>query len=819
MRYKIIFILFFLLSVASVFAQGQKVRIYGYVIDENNRGIEDAGVRFEGMNNGTSTNRNGYYDLYVNITDSVKIVYSHLGYETIRHTIFPGKQVVQITVALQALSRELKTVDVTVNRRSTSNMQTLEAEKYKLMPNASGSFESLLISFAGVTSNNELSSQYNVRGGNFDENIVYVNGTEIYRPLLIRAGQQEGLSFINPDMVGNVAFSSGGFNAEFGDKMSSVLDVKYKKPISFEASGAISLLGASAYLGTAGNRFTQMHGIRYKTSKYLLGTLDTKGSYKPDFIDYQTYLTYQISPRVEINFLGNFSRNNYTFIPDSQSTAFGTFNMAEKLNVYYEGQEKDLFQTAFGALSLLFRPKENLKLSITTSTFSTNENETYDITGNYVLGELKMGDTGETEEGEKLGVGTYHEHARNRLKATVANISHSGEYIRSGHTLKWGVNLQREIITDKINEWEWRDSAGYSMPYTDDKVVDLFYNMKSTQKLDSRRTSAYIQDTYRWDTEHALYALTGGLRASHWSYNREFLLSPRASVSILPHWDKDFSFRLATGVYYQSPFYKELRDTVSDALGNVTVHLNPNLKAQRSLHLVLGGDHYFRWLGRPFKFTTEAYLKLADRVTTYSVDNVRIRYSGQNDAKAYTAGVDFKLFGELVPGTDSWINFSLMRSREDVLNDFYTDKEGNKVYPGWISRPNEARYSLSMLLSDYLPNNPKYKLYLKTIFSDGLPVGPPRSPRYMADRFRLRDYKRVDIGASRVIVNGSDRIMNKRWMKNIASIWLNLEVFNLFDFKNENSIYWVSDIYGYQHGSPNYLTGRQFNLKLMVDIK
>ena len=493
--------------------------------------------------------------------------------------------------------------------------------------------------------------------------------------------------------------------------------------------------------------------------------------------------------------------------------------MAEKLNVYYEGQEKDLFQTAFGALSLLFRPKENLKLSITTSTFSTNENETYDITGNYVLGELKMGDTGETEEGEKLGVGTYHEHARNRLKATVANISHSGEYIRSGHTLKWGVNLQREIISDKINEWEWRDSAGYSMPYTDDKVVDLFYNMKSTQKLDSRRTSAYIQDTYRWDTEHALYALTGGLRASHWSYNREFLLSPRASVSILPHWDKDFNFRLATGLYYQSPFYKELRDTVSDALGNVTVHLNPNLKAQRSLHLVLGGDHYFRWLGRPFKFTTEAYLKLADRVTTYSVDNVRIRYSGQNDAKAYTAGVDFKLFGELVPGTDSWINFSLMRSREDVLNDFYTDKEGNKVYPGWISRPNEARYSLSMLLSDYLPNNPKYKLYLKTIFSDGLPVGPPRSPRYMADRFRLRDYKRVDIGASRVIVNGSDRIMNKRWMKNIASIWLNLEVFNLFDFKNENSIYWVSDIYGYQHGSPNYLTGRQFNLKLMVDIK
>ena len=819
MRYKILLILVTLLSAATLLAQGQKVRVYGYVIDENNRGIEEASVRFDGKSVGTSTNRNGYYDLNVNISDSVSIVFSHIGNETIRHTILPGKQVVQITVVLPFSSKELEAVSVTVNRRSTSNMETLESEKYRLMPNASGSFESLLISFAGVTSNNELSSQYNVRGGNFDENIVYVNGTEIYRPLLIRAGQQEGLSFINPDMVGNVAFSSGGFNAEYGDKMSSVLDVKYKKPTSFEASGMVSLLGASAYVGTAVNQFTQMHGIRYKTSKYLLGTLDTKGSYKPDFIDYQTYLTYQISPKVEINFLGNFSRNDYTFIPEDRETRFGTFNMAEKLNVYYEGREKDLFQTAFGALSLLFKAKENLKLGLTTTAFTTNENETYDITGQYVLGELKMGESGQTEEGEKLGVGTYHEHARNRLKATVANISHSGEYIKSGHTLKWGTNLQREIISDKINEWEWRDSAGYSLPYRDDNTVDLFYNMKSQQKLESWRTSAYIQDTYRWDTEGALYALTGGLRASHWTYNGEFLVSPRTSISVLPHWDKDFSFRLSTGVYYQSPFYKELRDTVSDAVGNVDVHLNPNLKAQRSLHVVLGGDHFFRMLGRPFKFTTEAYLKLADRVTTYSVDNVRIRYSGQNDAKAYTAGIDFKLFGELVPGTDSWINLSLMRSREDVLNDFFTGNDGKTVFPGWISRPNESRYSLSMLLSDYLPNNPKYKLYLKTIFSDGLPVGPPRSPRYMGDRFRLRDYKRVDIGASRVLVNGSDKIMSRKWMKNVTSIWLNLEVFNLFDFKNENSIYWVSDIYGYQHGSPNYLTGRQFNLKLMVDIK
>lgn len=818
MKLKLNLVLLCLLLVWTASGQKHTTRIYGYVVDENNRGVEHASVSLENTGIHTTTNSNGYYDLICAIKDSVKISFSHIGYEPIRHTIPQGKQVIQITVTLPLKTKELSAVNVTVNRRGTSNMETIAAEKYKMIPNASGSFESLLINFAGVSSNNELSSQYNVRGGSFDENIVYVNGTEIYRPLLIRAGQQEGLSFINPDMVGSVAFSSGGFNAEYGDKMASVLDVKYKTPTKFEASGMISLLGASAYAATTGKNFSQMHGIRYKTSKYLLGTLDTKGSYKPNFVDYQTLLNYKVSPKLEINFLGNFSRNDYTFIPEDRETRFGTFNMAEKLKVYYEGQEKDLFQTLFGAFSVNFKPKENLKLGLTASAFNSNENETFDITGEYVLGELKLGDSGEVEDGEQLGVGVYHEHARNRLKATVANFSHSGEWIKSGHSLKWGVNIQRELISDKIVEWEWRDSAGYSMPNKPNSL-ELFYNMKSNQQLQSWRSSAYLQDTYRLNTDAALFAITGGVRASYWDYNNEFLLSPRVSISALPHWDKDFSFRFSTGLYYQSPFYKELRDTISDALGNISIQLNPNLKSQRSVHFVLGGDHYFRLWGRPFKFTTETYLKLADRVTSYYVDNVRVRYSGKNDAVAYTAGLDFKLFGELVPGTDSWINLSLMRSREDIIDDFYTDKAGNKVFPGWISRPNEARYSMSMLLSDYLPNNPKYKMHLKAIYSDGLPVGPPRSPRYMGDRFRLRDYKRVDIGASRVLAGGSDKVMSSRWMKNFTNIWINFEVFNLFDFKNENSIYWVSDIYGNQHGSPNYLTGRQFNLKLMLDIK
>lgn len=562
-----------------------------------------------------------------------------------------------------------------------------------------------------------------------------------------------------------------------------------------------------------------MHGIRYKTNRYLLGTLDNKGSYQPNFIDYQTYLTFQLAPKWEVSFLGNFSRNDYLFIPKNRDTKFGTWNQAENLKIYFDGQEKDLFQTLFGSFALAFRPKENIKFGLTGSAFHTNENETFDITGEYVLQELKIGNTGEVEEGKKLGVGTYHQHGRNRLKASVANLSHSGEFAQSGHTVKWGAGIQQELIKDRLREWEWRDSAGYSMPYKPDNgQVDIYYNLTSMHKLQSWRANAYIQDTYRRDTDGALYSVTGGLRASYWSYNKELIVSPRASVSILPHWDKDFSFRLAAGVYYQAPFYKELRDTVSDADGNVFVTLNQNIKSQRSLHFVLGGDHYFRALGRPFKVTAEAYLKLADRVTTYYVDNVKIRYSGLNDAKAYTAGVDFKLFGELVPGTDSWLNVSLMQSKEDVIGDSYV-KDGKTIYPGWISRPNETRYSFSMLFSDYLPNNPNYQLYLKAIYSDGLPIGPPNSPRYMGDAFRLRSYKRIDIGASRVIVSGKDKILTLKWLQHVESMWINFEVFNLFDFKNENSIFWVSDISRYQHGVPNYLTGRQFNVKLMVEIK
>lgn len=805
-------------------AAQNKVRVYGYVIDSNNRGIELANV-YSGTA-GTSTNPNGYYELTLDVRDSAFVSYSMVGYYTVRLKISASQKIQQVSVVLYPSSNEIKGVDVLAQRRQTSSFDRIDPKNYKIIPNANGGIESLLMTFAGVNQNNEFSSQYNVRGGNYDENIVYVNGIEIYRPLLIRAGQQEGLSFVNPDMVKNLSFSSGGFEARYGDKMSSVLDIEYKKPDVAGASVSAGLLGASAYVATAGKRFTQMHGIRYKSSAYLLGSLDTKAEYNPDFIDYQTYLTYDLSPRYEMTFLGNFSQNNYRFTPISRSTSYGTYNTPREMNIAFEGWENDVFRTLFGAWGLNYKGGKNVKMNLTASVFNTNENETYDILGEYVLSEVKTDLNDPDKLGATLGIGKYQEHARNRLKATVVALSHNGEAQKVNHLLKWGANFQLEDIKDKISEWEWRDSAGYSLPYNN-RTTNLYYTLKSTSGLTSFRTTGYFQDTYKWTTAGGVWTATGGLRANYWTFNQELLVSPRMSMAWLPAWKKDFTFRLAAGVYYQSPFYKEIRDTLTDALGNVNVKLNNHIKAQRSWQLVLGGDHHFRAWGRPFKFTVEAYLKLADRVISYTVDNVRIRYSGENDAKAYTTGVDFKLFGELVPGNDSWINFSLMNSKEDIIGDAYTahtyDDEGNvltskTVYPGWISRPNEQRYSFSMFFQDYFPNNPKYKVHLKAIWADGLPFSAPRSVQYRS-AFRAPAYGRVDLGASRVFESGKDKLMNAAWLKHVENIGLNLEVFNLFDFRNVNSYYWVTDIYGYQNAVPNYLTGRQINLKVSVDFK
>ena len=820
MRTTLIYLLL-LLSLTSLSAQ--RVFVRGYVMDENKRAVEFAAVQIKGTTSGGITNDKGYFDISFTRTegmDSIEVLFSCIGYAPASRTIvLTDNQAYIVAMTLQTDVTALDEVVVKSLARQSGTMMTIDTDKLRLMPDASGgNIESLLTTFAGVSSNNEMSSQYSVRGGNYDENSVYVNGIEVYRPLLVRAGQQEGLSFINPDMVESVNFSAGGFDAKYGDKMASVLDVKYKKPKSFEANISASLQGASAFVGHSSKKFTQVHGIRFKTMKVLLGTLDTKGEYSPWYLDYQTYLTWQLHPKVEFTFLGNVSQNIYKFVPRSRSTSFGTMSNANNFTVFFSGSERDIFQTYFGAIGLNYKPRKKVDLGLNISAFNTNEQETYDITGEYWLSELDMsGGHKDFVADGSLGTGMYREHARNRLSATVLNIGHQGAYNSRANSLQWGINYQYEMVLDRINEWESRDSAGYSMPYNPDRV-EVIYNLYSNVDLYSHRLQGYVQDTYRFTPTWGTWVLSAGIRANYWSFNNEFIASPRASVSFFPNWKADFNFRLAAGFYYQTPFYKEIRSVVPDANGNNFVSLNRDIRSQRSFHLVLGMDYFFRAWDRPFKLTVEGYYKPADQVISYYVDNVRVRYSGRNDAIAYTAGVDVKLFGEFVPGTDSWISFSWMRARENILDDHYPaySNTGNylgEVYPSWISRPNEQRYNISLFFQDYFPNHPEYKVHLKFVWSDGLPFGPSHSERYQAT-LRTKAYNRVDIGVSRGFVQGREKWM--RHLDPVKNIWLSLELFNLINIKNVNSYYWVTDIYNGQYAVPNYLTGFMVNFRISV---
>ena len=825
---RLIFILCFF---ASTWAFAKTTRIYGYVLDGQNVGIELANVYLSDGVTGTTTNRNGYYTLTVTMDDTISISYSMLGYTTLTQQVYTDRDVLNINVVLPEESELLETVEVRGIRKQTDMMESTAAELVRLMPDATGgSIESLLITFAGVSQNNELSTQYNVRGGSFDENSVYVNGIEVHRPLLLRSGQQEGLSFVNTDMVEQVNFSAGGFNAEYGDKMSSVLDIRYKRPKRFESSISVSLLGANAYFGWGDSVQSQMHGIRYKTSKYMLGTLPTSGNYQPTYVDYQTQMTWDIrrpdahNGRWDLNFLGNFSLNHYRFRPDEQSEGFGSYNQAVKKTIWYEGQEKDRFINAFAALgahsTYALATRSKLDLNFTLSGFYTNESENYDILGEYILSEQALDGSsstpsqpGETISGEGtdygvLGTGNGHEHARNTLRAGVFTLSHKGNWTWHNNTLAWGLQAQGELIHDRISEWEWRDSAGYSMP-NNNRDMQLFYTLKGINQMQSARLEAYVQDSYKWSTRQGNVILTGGVRMNWWSYTNEVLISPRANIVWLPGWKRDVTFRFATGLYYQAPFYKELRDTVSHN-GVTRILLNKDLKAQRSVHTVLGCDYYFRAWGRPFKFTTELYAKYIDRMISYTVDNVRVRYSGKNDSRGYTLGADLKLYGELVPGVDSWVSLSLMRSRIKMNDDPY------KL--GWIPNPQEQRWAVTFFFQDYIPKLPQYRLHLKFIFSEGLPFGYPRSEqmRYLG---RMTSYKRMDVGASRTFSAATDRFMRKNSARHVAAWSIYFEVFNVVGWKNVNSYYWITAANGDQWASPNYLTGRMYNLRLSVDLQ
>ena len=811
-----------LLCSLATWAKVPEVRIFGYVLDSDNRGIDLANVFVEGTTTGTTTNQNGYYDLLVEMGDTITVVYSMIGYETIRQQLYTSNQVLGVNVVLPTNEEMLSEITVRGIQRQTGTMERTDVGVARLMPDATGGgIENLLITFAGVRQNNEMSSQYNVRGGTYDENSVYVNGLEVYRPLLIRSGQQEGLSFANTDMVESLDFSAGGFDAMYGDKMSSVLDIRYKRPERLESRLNISLLGASAYIGWGDSLQSQMHGIRYKTSKYMLGALDTKGNYKPNFLDYQTQMTWKVGKQREwdITVLGNISQNSYVFEPDSSETSSGTMENPITKTIYYEGQEKDMFRTAFAALSAHGKLSKEVNIGLDLTGFYTHERENYDIHSELILsrGKTESGADsnndinqeiiGPTDKQDLIGTGEFHEHARNKLQASMVTLAHTGEWKRGENTLKWGISGQVEMIKDQISEWEWRDSLGYSLPNAD-KEMELYYAMKGTTQMFSGRLQAYAQNTYCWSTQQGKVFLTAGMRLNWWSFTNEVLPSPRVSVVWMPGWKRDFTFRVATGVYYQAPFYKELRQTVLDDKGVYRIHLNDQLKAQRSYQLVMGTDYYFRAWGRPFKFTAEAYGKYIDRMESYTVDNVRVRYSGINDSEGYALGLDLKLFGELAPGADSWISFSTMRSRMR-----FTDDKHNL---GWIPTPQEQRYNLTLYFQDYLPQYPQYRLHLKFIWNEGLPFGYPRNEamRYLG---HMGDYRRIDIGASRTFSASTDKWMKKS--KHVDSWSIQLDIFNLVGWNNVNSYYWVTAADGQQWSTPNYLTGRMFNLKVDVKIK
>ena len=790
-----------LLCTCSLFAYARNARVYGYVVDQDNIGIELANVVVLNAERpiGTSTNKNGFYELLLDEADTIVLSYSMIGYTTVQQRVIDVRDVLNINVQLLTDEQVLTEIEVRGIKHTQGTMDQIDATTTRVMPDATGgSIESLLITFAGVSQTNELSSQYNVRGGAFDENSVYVNGIEVHRPLLIRSGQQEGLSFVNPEMVENVSFSAGGYSAQYGDKMSSVLDITYKRPQAFEASLSASLLGAQLYVGHGDSTYSQMHGLRYKTSKYMLGGLATAGNYQPTYIDYQTFITWKVAPQWHMSFLGNVSQNDYRFIPDSLSESFGGQD-AKNLSIYYEGQEKDKFLTTFAALSAQGNVNKEVEIGFDASGFYTNERENFDITGEYVLSNAPNG-----EISEALGTGIFHQHARNSLEAGVFTLAHNGSWKRGGNTLRWGVSGQAEWIRDHISEWEWRDSAGYSLP-DDGHSMELYYAMQGDSSMLSARVQAYVQNEHKWNTSSGQWILTVGGRLQWWSWNNEVLPSPRASIEWIPGWKRDFCFRLATGLYYQAPFYKELRDTVTDALGITRIQLNQDLKAQRSVHVVLGGDYYFRAWGRPFKFTAEGYYKYIDRMESYTVDNVRVRYSGQNDSQGYAAGLDLKLYGELVPGADSWISFSSMVARQRLI--------GSNT---WIPSPTESRYNFSMLFQDYIPQLPQLKFHLKMQFSEGQPYYAPRNNQAWG---RMPMYKRIDIGATYVFNEKTAKFMRAESAKHVKQWAIQFEVFNLVGWKNVNSYFWVADAYNNQWASPNYLTGRRYNLKVTVDLR
>jgi len=780
-----------LLAVAgSSFSVADDFTLKGRVVDDDGNALELATVACAAQARIAMTNLKGEFKLTLRSADSVVINFSMVGYQPRRRVLRKPRGQLTLQVVMQPMA-SLQDVVVTERRRQTGSTEQLDVEAMKLSPSVTGNaVEELIQQQAGVSSHNELSSQYNVRGGSFDENSVYINNVEVYRPLLVRSGQQEGLSVINPDMVERIGFSSGGFEARYGDKMSSALDITYRRPTRTEATATVSLLGASAYIGTAAKRFTMSHGLRYKTTRYLLGSLETTGEYRPNFLDYQTYMSWKPSSRWVLDFIGNISDNHYNFKPKDRETSFGTREDVKAFRVYFDGQEKDVFRTFFGTLNITRRLGDSTAVSLIGSAFHTKEKETYDIQGQYWLDD--------TQTSENLGVGTYMEHARNYLTANVQSLKLMATRRLRHHDLEAAVTMKWERVEEKAREYEMRDSSGYSVPHST-KRLDLIYTLSSSNKMSSRRIEGYVQDNYRFSRAENYFTLNYGLRFSNWSWNKETIVSPRLSAALVPAFNHDMTFRLATGLYYQAPFYKELRDTAT--VNGITVAtLNDHIKSPRSLQVIAAMDYRFHIKQRPFKFTVEAYYKALANIIPYNVQNVKVTYYGQNLSSGYAAGIDMKLFGEFVPGTDSWLTFSLMRTQQ-------------KLNGQWVPMPTDQRFALNLHFTDYFPGTKRWKMTLRLAYADGLPFGAPHRGLEQQS-FRAPAYKRADIGMSWLAYRS--QAASSRFT--LHKLWLGIDGLNLLGISNVNSYYWVTDVASRQWAVPNYLTGRQVNVKVTAEL-
>lgn len=796
-------LIFILSAASSVAAVAENVKISGKVTDNADKPVEFATVRIAGTAVGTNTDLKGLYSLSVAEKDTIDVVFSCIGFKTVSHKLLHPKGDLTLNVRLYPDDVVLQEVEVTGFRNNINGMQSFDTESFKLSPDVSGgSVEAMLTTMPGVNSSNEMSSQYSVRGGSFDENSVYINGVEVYRPQLVRSGQQEGLSIINPDLVGNIKFSSGGFPARYADKMSSALDITYREPESFEGAVGLSLMGGNLALGQNSGKFSQIHGLRLKKNNSILSSLETRGEYDPLYFDYQTNMSLKPNDKWTFNLLGNISINHFNFKPTDRETNFGTAEDTKHFKVYFDGEEKDKFETYLGSLTATYRRNRATTFSLGVSAFLTNELVSYDISGEYWLDQAGTG--GSEGVGGQLGVGKYMEHSRNRLKASVIQAALKGTTVVKRNNISYGIVYQRESFRDRTKEWEWRDSAGYSLP-TLPEGVHLIYNLASRQDVSTNRVALYAEDAIYFDTNKAYMTLNAGVRLSYWDFNKEFLFSPRVNFSISPVEHNRWLFRAALGMYYQSPFYKEYREARSDDYGNSIVRLNRDIKSPRSIQFLIGTDYTFRAMNRPFKITAEAYYKNLANLISYEYDNLKINYSGVNDSKGYIMGLDFKLFGQFVAGSDSWLSFSLMKTQQDL--------NGKKV-----PLPSDQRYSLGLYFTDYFPKFPKLKFSLKGVFSDGLTMTAPRVSRDKA-YFRAPAYKRVDIGVSYQLVGApSDGVRPYNFWRHFKSIVIGLECFNLFDISNVSSYYWVTDVNNIQYAVPNYLTRRQLNLRLSCEF-